>query len=68
LRTAPSIGYDPAPEVEAEREGATMAKKAKARSATKSLKVKDLSARRGSAVKGGGVKGGITGPCARKGL
>jgi hypothetical protein len=45
-----------------------MAKKAKARSATKSLKEKDLSARRGSAVKGGGVKGGITGPCAREGL
>jgi hypothetical protein len=45
-----------------------MAKKAKARSATKSLKVKDLTARRGGAVKGGGVKGGITGPCAWKGL
>jgi len=45
-----------------------MAKKAKARSATKSLKVKDLTTRRGTAVKGGGVKGGITGPCARKGL
>jgi hypothetical protein len=45
-----------------------MAKKTKARSATKSLKVKDLTTRRGAAVKGGGVKGGITGPCARKGL
>jgi hypothetical protein len=45
-----------------------MAKKAKARSATKSLKVKDLATLRGTAVKGGGVKGGITGPCARKGL
>jgi hypothetical protein len=45
-----------------------MAKKAKARSATKSLKVKDLTARRGGAVKGGGVMGGITGPCAWKGL
>ena len=40
-----------------------MAKKTKARSATKSLKVKDLTTRRGAAV-----KGGITGPCARKGL
>ena len=40
-----------------------MAKKAKARSATRSLKVKDLTTRRGTAVKGGAV-----GPCNRKKL
>jgi hypothetical protein len=40
-----------------------MAKKAKARKVTKSLKAKDLPTRKGASV-----KGGITGPCARKGL
>ena len=40
-----------------------MAKKAKARRATKPLKAKDLTARQG--VK---VKGGVTGPCNRKAL
>lgn len=40
-----------------------MAKKAKARTAKKSLKPKDLTARKGAAVKGGAV-----GPCNRKNL
>ncbi|HVG77436.1 MAG TPA: hypothetical protein VNF03_04810 [Patescibacteria group bacterium] len=40
-----------------------MAKKAKARRATKPLKAKDLAARQGAKV-----KGGVTGPCNRKAL